>query len=108
MVFLALMPLVVPAHFAASRLRRRLAGWELSIDICQSLAPSDEEDRGDSLEMPEILRPLADAHRNRLVGIVVLLDQTAVLWDRRQPRGFVPHPAATMLRAVSASIRRHL
>ncbi|WP_328848538.1 hypothetical protein [Micromonospora zamorensis] len=107
-VFLALMPLVVPAHFAASRLRRRLAGWELSVEICQSLTPPDEENRDDSLQMPETLRPLADAHRNRLVDIVVLLDQTAVLWDRRQPQGFVPHPAATMLRAVSASIRRHL
>ncbi|WP_027659827.1 hypothetical protein [Salinispora fenicalii] len=106
--FLAVMPMLVPAHIAASFLRRRLAGWELSVEICQLLSPPVLEGRADSLEMPEPLRAVADAHRSSLVDIAVLLDRTAGLWDRRQPRGYTPHPVATVLRAVSASIRRHL
>ncbi|MEU8327552.1 hypothetical protein [Micromonospora sp. NPDC048839] len=107
-LFLAVTPMMVPAHIAASFLRRRLAGWELSVEICQLLVPPVLEERADSLELPEPLRAVADVHRSGLVDIAVLLDQTAGLWDRRQPRGFAPHPAATVLRATSASIRRHL
>ncbi|WP_204013479.1 hypothetical protein, partial [Micromonospora andamanensis] len=107
-VVLALTPLFIPAHIAASRLRRRLAGWQLSVEICQVLAPPHEQEEDDPLELPETLSTLADAHRSQLVEIAVLLDQTAMLWDRRQSPGFAPHPAATVLRAVSTSIRRHL
>ncbi|RIW41207.1 hypothetical protein D3H59_26955, partial [Micromonospora endophytica] len=107
-VVLALTPLFIPAHIAASRLRRRLAGWQLSVEICQVLAPPREQEEDDPLELPETLSTLADAHRSQLVEIAVLLNQTAMLWDRRQSPGFAPHPAATVLRAVGTSIRRHL
>ncbi|GHJ12260.1 hypothetical protein TPA0908_02550 [Micromonospora sp. AKA38] len=107
-LFLAVTPMLVPAHISASFLRRRLAGWELSVEICQLLVPPVLEERVDPLELPEPLREVADTHRSSLVGVALLLDQTAALWDRRQPRGFTPHPAATVLRAVGASIRRHL
>ncbi|QOC94727.1 hypothetical protein [Micromonospora craniellae] len=105
---LTLVPVIAPAQFAAAVLRRRLAAWRLPVEICELLTPAQVDESAKPLEVPEAIPGTTEPRRARLIRVAELLVEAAARVDARQPRGFTPHPTATLLRAVSGSVRQHL
>lgn len=109
LLLLAISPMLMPAIAAGTRLQRRFAASQAAVEICSLLRPTttpgDGERRADFLE---IIPEPEGTRREDLARISDRLHEAAGQLDAQQPRGFAPHPTATLLRGVAETIRQFL
>ena len=106
-LLLILTPVILPATLVGRRLTRRFAATQALADVCWILkeeAPSIKQE----FPSAEIAADPEAPRRASLVATSDGLREVAALVDRRQRRGFAPHPTATVMRGVAEAIRTFL
>lgn len=102
-------PAILPASAAANSVLRRISGLQAAVELCnllQLLDASNSKPKQGSF--PGIISDATETRRKELISAGELLHQTAGRLDAQQPRGFTPHPTATIFRGVVQKIRQHL
>jgi hypothetical protein len=101
-------PAMVPAFAAGARLERRFAAWRAAVEVCSLLLPATPREDDHKIDFPDLIPDLQGKRREDLARTSELLVEAAGQLDARQPRGFAPHPTATLLRGAADMIRRFL
>lgn len=102
-------PAIVPASAAANSVLRRISGLQAAVELCNLLQPLDASNsEPKQSSFPGIITDATETRRKELISAGELLHQTAGRLDAQQPRGFTPHPTATIFRGVVQKIRQHL
>lgn len=107
-VVLMFVPSLAAVSVAVTRIQRRFAGSYAAVELCKILRlPEPEKSKSGQIIAESSLKSM-EARRKELAHLAELLHQAAGRLDAQQPRGFTPHPTATVFRGVVQQIRQHL